>query len=132
MAEEVLGERGHKLLAAIVVMDAAGEPHLLQIGLETEEVLRRAVSFVVAQHRLQRLADDEVVASELVKGDVASVERGLGETVDIEFLLERECLKTQERVAEHLDVSKSLVVIDELFCHDYLFLWVTYHPWMRK
>ena len=103
-------------------MDAAGEPHLLQIGLETEEVLRRAVPFVVAQHRLQRLADDEVVASELVKGDVASVERGLGETVDIEFLLERERLKTQERVAEHLDVSKSLVVVYELFCHDYLFL----------
>lgn len=122
MAEEVLGERGHKLLAAIVVMDAAGEPHLLQIGLETEEVLRRAVPFVVAQHRLQRLADDEVVASELVKGDVASVERGLGETVDIEFLLERERLKTQERVAEHLDVSKSLVVVYELFSHDYLFL----------
>ena len=100
--------------------------------LETEEVLRRAVSFVVAQHRLQRLADDEVVASKLVEGDVAAVERGLGETVDIEFLLERERLKTQERVAEHLDISKSLVVVYELFRHDYLFLWVTYHPWMKK
>ena len=60
-----------------MVVYAAGEPQALQVDGEGAEIVRLVVYAEVGIDGLQRLADKEVITSELVESDVAAVERGL-------------------------------------------------------
>ena len=95
--EEFLRESRLEFLAAIMVMDAAGEPYSLQINLESLELLTFAdslirsisafadircrrpsllsASLIVAIDCLQSLADAQIVLSLLVERDVTSHQR---------------------------------------------------------
>ena len=109
---QVLGsEARHELLAAVVVVDAVGEPEALQVDLEGAEGVGLAVYGEVGIDRLERLADQEIVLAVLVEGDVAAVKGSLGETVDETLLLERQLLETVKTVSEHLHIGKTLVEI---------------------
>ena len=87
LAQELLAELGPELLAAIVMVYAAGEPQALQVGGEGAEVVGVVVYAAVGVDGLQRTAYGEVVTSELVEGDVAAVERGLRQIINEPLLL---------------------------------------------
>ena len=75
-----------ELVARIVVMDAVGEPHLLEILLEGLPFGCSAVAAVVRVNRLQCPAYGKIVFEILVEDDIPSAQGGLVEVVD-EFLL---------------------------------------------
>ena len=112
-AQPRFGKFGDKLFATIVVVDAAREPHALQIGSESLKIAAAAVALVVLIDRFEHFADAEVVASVLVEKDVTSGQCGLGEVIDKRFLLKVEAFKAFHLVAQHLDVGKLLIGVAE-------------------
>ena len=114
VTQPYLGEVGVELLAAVVVVDAGGEPQALEIHLEGEEVLVLAVAPVVGVDFLEGVADAEVVASVLVEKDVASGEGGFLEVIDEGLLAQGELVEAGHLIAEHLDVGKLLVGVLEV------------------
>ncbi len=112
-AEVVLREVGKELLAAVVVVDAGGEPHALEVDGEGLEEFVGTFSAVVFIHGFEECTDAEVVTSVLVEKDVAAFKGGFLEIVDEGFFLEGEFLETFHFVAEHLDVGELLVGIFE-------------------
>ena len=117
LAEELLGEAWYELLAAIVMMDAVGEPHPFEIDRQGLEVVALSVAFVVGVDALQGLADTQVVFAVLVVEDVSSLQRSLSEVVNVLLLLKGEGLESFYLVAKHLKVSEPFVVIGEFLIH---------------
>ena len=61
-----------ELVAAIVVVNAVGEPDTLEINLKSPELLRGAGALEIHVYALQQLSEGEIAASVLVPQDVAS------------------------------------------------------------
>ena len=75
---QVVGrEVRHEFLAAIVMVDAVGEPKAFQVDFQCAEAVGIVVDGQISINDLQHLADAEVILSILVEGDVAAVECGL-------------------------------------------------------
>ena len=140
LIEEFLRESRLEFLAAIMMMDAAGKPYALQIYFESLEFFgiayRRsfdlssriacclcvfdslsADSLVMAIDCLQGFANAQVVLSLLVERDVTSHQGSLCQAVNIQFLIERQCIESLQLVTQHLDVGKALVGVYITICH---------------
>ena len=76
-AQVVGREVRHEFLAAIVMVDAVGEPKAFQVDFQCAEAVGIVVDGQICINDLQHLADAEVILSILVEGDVAAVECGL-------------------------------------------------------
>ena len=74
-------------------------------------------SSIVAIDCLQGLADAQVVLSLLVERDVTSHQRSHCQAIDIQFLVERQFVKTLQFVTKHLDVGEALLGVYITFCH---------------
>ena len=61
-----------KLLRAIVVMDARGEPQAEEIFLHAMEVRARTIAFVAKVDALEERTQAQTIASILVEGNIAA------------------------------------------------------------
>ena len=113
LAQPGFRETRHELLAAIVVVDARGEPKATQVGLEGFKLLAFLLHLIGGVDGLEHVAEAQVVASVLVEEDVAAQECGLLKVINEGFLLERELLKALHLVAQHLNVVKLDVGVAE-------------------
>ena len=95
-------------IVRIVVVDAVGEPHLLEVLFERLPLLGRAVAGVVLVEGLQRAAHGKVRGAVLVEEDVAAALGGLGEVVDQLLLFERQSVESGHFVADHLHVVEAV------------------------
>ena len=102
------GEFGHELVVRIVVVDAVGEPYLLEIFLQRLPLGRRAVALIVLVNRLQRAAHGEVHRAVLVEKNVAAAFGSLGEVIDQLLLFERQGVETGNFVTDDLDVVETV------------------------
>ena len=55
-----------------MMINAAGEPHPLQIDLESLEFIGVPGNGLVTINNLQHLADAEIILAELVEGDISA------------------------------------------------------------
>ena len=140
LIEEFLRESRLEFLAAIMMMDAAGKPYALQIYFERLEFFgiayRRSFdlssriayclcvfdslsdyTLVMAIDCLQGFANAQVVLSLLVERDVTSHQGSLCQAVNIQFLIERQCIESLQLVTQHLDVGKALMGVYITICH---------------
>ena len=101
-------EFGHELVVRIVVVDAVGEPYLLEIFLQRLPLGRRAVALIVLVNRLQRAAHGEVHRAVLVEKNVAAAFGSLGEVIDQLLLFERQGVETGNFVTDDLDVVETV------------------------
>ena len=85
----VFRECRHKLLAPIVMVNAIGEPHTLQILFQSTKLIRIVVYGVVCIDGFQHLADAEVIFSILVEGDVPTIKGSFGEIIHQNLLTQR-------------------------------------------
>ena len=108
LAQPRFREVGLELLAAIVMIDAIGEPHPFQVYGHRKEVLALAVARKVQVQVLQQLANRQVVFAKLIGGDVPTGQCGFGQIIDIFLLLQRQLLETIQAVSQHLQVSEAL------------------------
>ena len=118
LTQERLGKTRLELVAAIVVMNAVGEPYTLEVHLKGAEFFALPVAFEVCVDGLQELADAQVVAPVLVPKNIPSRERSLGKEVYEFFLAEGQVVETVDLIAQHLQIGKALIVVLEiiLFC----------------
>ncbi len=112
--EEFARESRSELVGAVVMMDAAAEPYLLDVGLESLEIGAVAVAAVVGVDILEEVADSEVVDVVLVPEDVAAPEGCFGEIVDQNLLVEGETVEVRHFVAEHFDIGETVDVVVEI------------------
>ena len=98
----MFAEGRKELLAAIVVVDAIGEPHLLQVCLQCLELMMMPVCSLIGIDSLQHLSDAQVMAAKLVEGYVTAIQRGLREVIDVLLLTQRQLLKSVQTVSEQL------------------------------
>ena len=99
LTEKFGREAGHELLAAIVVMDAVGEPHALQVDLHCLEIGRSLVARIAGIDRLKHLSDDKVVLAVLVEEDVTTLQGGFREVIYQFLLVESQSLEPGYAVA---------------------------------
>ena len=66
-------EAGHHLLAAIVMIDAVGEPDTFQIHLHGTKLVCVVVDVPVRKNNLHHLTNPEVVLSKLIECDIPAV-----------------------------------------------------------
>ena len=66
---------------------------------------------------LQGFANAQVVLSLLVERDVTSHQGSLCQAVNIQFLIERQCIESLQLITQHLDVGKALVGVYITICH---------------
>ena len=102
------GEFGRELVVRIVMVDAVGEPHFLEVLLERLPLGRRAVAAEVFVDDLQRPAHRQVRRTVLVVEDVAAALGRLGQVIDEFLLLQREVFESGDFVADHLDVVEAI------------------------
>ena len=114
--QESLAELRQKLLATIVMIDAVGEPHPLQIDLKSLEILAFAIPLKMQIHRLEHLANAEIVFPVLVKRDVAPPQGCLRKIVNELFLLQGKVFETVQTIPQQLYVGEAFVRIVEFFC----------------
>ena len=98
-------------------MNATGKPDALQVDFECLEFLAFSVAFIVQINGFQCFSDAKVVLSLLVERDISSHQGSLSQAENIQFLVERQVLKSFQLIAEHLDVGESLIRVHITFCH---------------
>ena len=105
-----------ELLAAIVVVDAVGEPYPLQIFLKSQIVLALAVALVVGVEVFQQVADCQVILAILVEENVTAPEGSLLQVIDKGFLFQAELVEAVHLIAQHLNICKTLVAVFKIIC----------------
>ena len=96
-----------------MVMDTVGEPHALEVTLESCELRGIFVVRIIEVQRLAGTADTEVVTAVLVEQDIASPQSRLTQTIHKLFLLQRQALKLRHIVTENLQVIELIHVVLE-------------------
>ena len=99
---------GDELVVRVVVVDAVGEPDLLEVLLQSLPFGRRTVALEVLIDGLQRAAHGQVVLEVLVVEDVTAALGRLREVVNQLLLLERQLLEAGNLVTNHLDVVETV------------------------
>ena len=87
-------------------MDAVAEEHTLGIDHEVLEISAFAVAIVGVQHRLNGLANRQVVLEVLVGEDVATAFGRLAKVVDVTFLLQRQLVPFGHLIAHDSQVGE--------------------------
>ena len=103
-----LRELGAELVVRIVVVDAVGEPHLLEVFLERLPLGGRAVAGVVLIDDLQRPPDRKVHAAVLVVENIPAALGSLGQVVDELLLAKGKLVESGHFVADDLDVVETI------------------------
>ena len=83
-------ESGRELFAAVMVMNARREPHLLQVGGQFGKEFAFTVALPVGVNGFEHTAYAQVVTAVLVEQDVASLQCCLLQIIDKRFFLERQ------------------------------------------
>ena len=107
--EERAAELRHELQAAVVMVNAAGEPDTLHVdrkGLPVGTILRAVVVHIDCLQRLPKLKSTRTV---LLPQDVAPPQSGLGQIENQKLLPEGQALKARHPVAKQLQVRKALL-----------------------
>ena len=95
-------------------MDAVGKLNLLEVGLESLEVLVIFVTLIVGVDPFDEVADCKVVFAVLVPQYITTCDSRLGEIVDVDALTGSELFEIGHLIAEHLDVGKSVSRVVEI------------------
>ena len=117
---------GMELVGRIVMVNAVGEPHFLEVLLEPLERLARPVARVPPVNRFERAAYAQIVPAVLVEQDVAARQGGLAQVVDQLLLVQRKRVEARNAVFEHLDIVEAVGYPVELLLAD-LFLTAGVH-----
>ena len=91
-----------------MVVDAVGEPHLLEVFFERLPVVGRAVALIIKVECFERAPDRQVGRAVLVEENIAPALGRLGEVVDQLFLFEGKLLESGHFVADDLDVVEAV------------------------
>ena len=118
LVERLFGETRLKLLTSVMMMDATGKPHTLEINDKSLEIVAFSVTLIVAIDSLQCLTNAKIVLALLVEGNVSPHESCLRQAIDIHFLVERKLVESLQLVTKHLDVGKSLISIYITLSHN--------------
>ena len=105
---------GQKLVLAVVMMDAVGEPHTLQIQHKFVPFLRGLVAGVVLVHALADAANTQIVAAILVRQDVPTPQCGFAQVVHKSLLLNTQVLKSGHAIAQYTQVIKLIYHIRKI------------------
>ena len=98
-----------------MVMDAVAEPYSLEIYVESAKVVTLALALVLDIYGLQHPADAQVVTAVLIPQDVPPPECRLTQMIEQDLLPECQALKAWHTIAQHLQVGKALIAVDEMF-----------------
>ena len=95
-----------ELIQGIMMMDSAGEPHPLQVNLQSLEVRTLAIALIIRVNGLQRPADGEVITSVLIEKDVPPHQGSLRKVVQQLFLPQRKRLESRYLVTKDLQIRE--------------------------
>ena len=99
-------EIGHELVAAVVVMDAVGEPEALEVDGQTP--VGTAGGELMPVDGFERAPDEQVARVVLVPHYVAAIERGLRQVEEQHLAHGRQTVEVRNLVAQDADVGEAI------------------------